>query len=229
MNNFYIFGDSHASCFQNFNNVVSIPASSAKGLANKNSKTKTNITIVKLLKNIENNSNLIFFFGKVDMDFILNYKYNTQSNFENYEIFIIKIVHSYINFIKLNTLNQNVFICELPISHLSDQQLLSVIKWEGHMNNINSHLSDENKNIYSNFNKVIPFQTHLKYYSIFNNELQNICNKTGFKILEINKYFKHASGTYHIPQKYLKNTVDHHLKHNIEELYLKSLNKFYIK
>ena len=77
---FIIFGDSHSEYFQDtFEEVNKFNASSAKGLNNSNSKLKTNEIIINRLKNIKDNSNIIFFFGKVDMDFILNYKYNTTN------------------------------------------------------------------------------------------------------------------------------------------------------
>ena len=179
---YIIFGDSHSEYFQDtFEEVNKFNASSAKGLNNSNSKLKTNEIIVNRLKNIKDNSNIVFFFGKVDMDFILNYKYNTTNmNHLEFKKYLGMIVDSYIKFIKNNDKNKKIFICELPILHLNNEQMLRVLKKEGHLDNINSHLSASDKNIYSKFNKVIPHNTHLKYYNLFNNRLKILCKKNNY-------------------------------------------------
>lgn len=223
---FIIFGDSHSEYFQGtFEEVNKYDASSAKGLNNNNSKSKTNEIIINKLKNIKDDSNIIFFFGKVDMDFILNYKYNTTNmNHVEFKKYLSNIVNSYINFIKANVGNKKIFVCELPILHLNSNEMLRVLKKEGHLNNINSNLSDVDKNKYSNYNKVIPYGTHLKYYNLFNNRLKILCRKNNFKFLEINKYFHNGDNNYKIPLKYKKKTINHHLNNNVIELYLRSLD-----
>ena len=85
-------------------------------------------------------------------------------------------------------------------------------------------IKNNDKNIYSKFNKVIQYNTHLKYYNLFNNRLKILCKKNNYNFLEINKYFKKEDGTYKIPSKYLKKEINHHLKNDVVELYLKSLN-----
>lgn len=118
MNQFYIFGDSHCRCFTSLcKNIMCMPASSAKGLINKNSKTKSYQRIHEKILTLQPISNLLFFFGKVDMDFILNYKWNTEPLFKNYEEYIKKIVLDYILFIKNYSTKHNIFLCELPITH----------------------------------------------------------------------------------------------------------------
>ena len=224
---FIIFGDSHSEYFQDtFDEVNKFNASSAKGLNNSNSKLKTNEIIINRLKNIKDNSNIIFFFGKVDMDFILNYKYNTTNmNHVEFKKYLIKSVDSYIKFIKNNDQKKKIFLCKISILHLNNEQMLRVLKKEGHLNNINSHLSNSDKSIYSKFNKVIPQNTHLKYYNLFNNRLKILCRENNYNFLEINKYFKKEDGSYKIPSKYIKKQINHHLNNNVVELYLKSLNK----
>lgn len=225
---YYIFGDSHAKCFLNLfpNNVYSYPASSAKGLHNTHSKSGVNNKIIDIIASLPEESNIIMFFGKVDLDFITNYKYNT-TKIEDYKEYIISTVYSYIEFIKSNTLNKNVYICELPITHIDDTSMLKILCNEIHSKNINSHLSNNEQCLYSNFSKVIPYNERVNLYKIFNTELENQCKINNFLFIEINKYFINNSGDFEIPRKYInKNTLDHHLLPNIVELYMDSLNKF---
>ena len=220
---YYVFGDSHARCFLTLCEVFYFPASSAKGLCNQQSISGVNYAIINKLKQIPDNSNIIMFFGKVDMDFILNYKYNT-SNIENYEKYIIDLVNSYIEFIKINTSLKNVFICELPITHINDEYMLKILHIEAHLININSRLPSDSQNIYSKFTKVIPYNERLNYYRIFNEELVKKCKINNFTLLEINKYFINKNGNFEIPLKYINtDNLDHHLNDNIYELYLESL------
>jgi hypothetical protein len=129
-NNFYVFGDSHARCFSNIvNNLYFYPAASAKGLSNSNSISKTNQSIISILNALPEKTNIIFFFGKVDLDFILNYKYNLNIEID-FNKYILDIVNSYIDFIKINTIDKNVFLCELPITHINDNSLKQIIAME---------------------------------------------------------------------------------------------------
>ena len=108
---YFVFGDSHCNCFRHVfpNNVYSYRASSAKGLCNPNSKTGINKQVIEKISSLPENSNIIMFFGKVDLDFIINYKYNT-TEIINFKEYILSIANSYIEFVKLNTLNKNVYI-----------------------------------------------------------------------------------------------------------------------
>lgn len=233
LDNFYVIGDSHARYFESFKDVMVIRASSAKGLSNKNSTLNTNTQIIEKIKTIDNKSNIIFFFGKVDMDFILNYKYNTDdkySDLENFPDYITEIVNSYINFIDTNCKDHEIFICELPINHNSDSEILKFIRI-GNIHNINAHLHPDDKHEVSsettNFDKVIPFDTRIKFYFLFNSCLKSECKNKNFKFLEINKYFKKHDGSYEIPRKYYRHYTDHHLNNDMEELYLESLKEFF--
>ena len=164
------------------------------------------------------------FFGKVDLDFVINYKYNT-TQFINFKEYILDVANLYIEFVKLNTLNKKVYICELPITHIDDTSMLRIINIEGHLSNINSHVSENDKSIYSKFSKVIPYNERVLLYELFNTELKNKCKSNNFTFLEINKYFKNTDDKFEIPIKYINNLNrdDHHLLDNIVELFLKSL------
>lgn len=224
MNKFYVFGDSHSLCFKGVvKKVYYYHASSAKGLSNKKSESGTNEKVCKLLKNIEKGANVLFYFGKVDMDFVLNYKYNVNLKID-YNNYIIEIVRLYVNFIKNNAINKKVYICELPIPHLNDKNLLTRINNENTMKNINSHLS--NRVTPPKINKVINYAKRLKYYMLFNKELRKECKKNKIRMLEINKYFLNDKGEYKIPLKYInRNKLDHHLRNNVRELFVHDYKK----
>jgi hypothetical protein len=222
---FSVFGDSHAMCFYNTypGNVHTYPGSSAKGLSNLNSRSGKNKEIIEKINLLPDNSNIIMFFGKVDLDFIINYKYNTIDNI-NYEEYILSIADSYIEFIKLHGLNKNIFVCELPFAHLSDDAMLESIQVELHMKYINQYLSDKDTDKYSKFSKIIPYDTRIFLYKLFNNKLKEGCILNNFKFLKINEYFTSEDGKIEIPAKYLmKERLNHHLSGDIVELYMKSL------
>ena len=212
-NKISVFGSSSARSFKSlFPNTFVFSASTAKGLNNPNSQSKVNKKICSKLKSLQKGSNVIFFFGAVDLNFITNYKYNLIDKF-NCEKYIIKSANHYINFIKKNTKHLNIFICEVPISHITDEKLIKIIKF-----------NEKDIWIESKLTKVIPHEIRNKHILLFNKELEKLCDINDFKLLKINKYFKNSAGVFKIPSKYIrKDELDHHLKNNISELYLKSL------
>jgi hypothetical protein len=232
MDTFYVFGDSHSLCFDGIcKKVHAFHASSAKGLSNINSLSQTNEKICLELNNInileKNIPNILFFFGKVDMDFTLNYKYNADPNM-NFNDYIINIVNLYVNFIKKNAVNKNIYICELPIPHMNDDNLLKRINNENSMKNINNYLSDANKFDIIHINKVFNYDKRLNFYLLFNQELKKLCENNSFKLLEINKYFINDKKEYKIPTKYINNdNLDHHLNNVIYELFMKDYDSKY--
>lgn len=223
---YHVFGDSHSRCFRKlFKNVRAVSAASAKGLSNEQSTSQLGNKIRTWLKLLEPNSKLIFLFGKVDMDFVLNYKFNIEPELD-FKKYITHLVELYTNFIAQNSSNKTVYICELPIRHLTDENMLKVIRSDGHNRNINKH-NDKNGSTdkVSNFNKVIPYSEHLEYYTLFNTILKERCDLLNFKFLEINKYFKDDTGNFKIPNEYKSRKLDHHLC-NIGSLYMQSLTQF---
>ena len=86
--------------------------------------TRTNQNIKKCIT--ENpTKNYVFYFGKVDIDFILNYKYNTDPQFDAYK-YVDSIIDNYFTFLKSLSVS-SIFILELPVSHLEDAILLNHI------------------------------------------------------------------------------------------------------
>jgi hypothetical protein len=220
----YGFGDSHAEIFIPIfpKRLFHYPASSAKGLGNSHSTNGTNQKILDTLSKIPEGSNIIFYFGKVDIDFILNYKYNT-SDMTEFDSYIKNTVQAYIDFIHKNTEKYRVWICELPLSHLNDQELLKCIQLEAHLKYINTHLSSEDKHTYVKYTKVIPFEKRNEYTLLFNAELQRYAESYSYKVLEINKYFRNEDGSYTIPKEYHLNGVNHHLNSKTSQLFLRGM------
>jgi hypothetical protein len=210
-----IFGDSNTCYFENlYSNTYQYPASSAKGLNNINSRSKVNQKIHSIIKLLSKNSDVLFLFGQVDLSFVINYKFNKNHKF-NCEKYIIESAKHYVNFIKKTTQYLNVYICEVPISHVNDENLIKII---------NSYKKQKIESWEKSISpKVIPYNTRIKHNLLFNSELEKLCRINNFKLLKINDYFKNSSKGYKIPSKYIKkDPLDHHLKDNIVELYLKS-------
>ena len=224
MNNYCVIGDSHSECFYKFTNQLYVfAASSAKGLNNINSYSKTAIKIIDILKNKNIYQNIIFLFGKVDIDFVLNYKYNkNELNQSNYKNYLLEIVNSYVNFIKKHKSRYNVCVCELPIPHCNDEIMLKILNMQRHKQNINKN--NLNLNFQDvNYKKIFDYNTRLEQTLFFNETLKKCCIENNFRFIEINKYFKNNKD-YKIPNIYIsRNKLDHHLKKNIYKLYISEL------
>lgn len=225
INSYVVFGDSHSECFSKVFTTNAYRAVSAKGLINPNSRKAVNKEIVEKISLLPKNSNIIMFFGKVDLDFIVNYKFNT-TEMVDFKEYVLSIANSYLEFIKLNVIDKNIFICELPITHIDDESMLIIINNQHHHQNLNQYLSNEDNSVYVNFDKIISYKDRVLLYKLFNQELKSKCKIYNFKFLEINKYFIKENGQFDIPAKYINNLdkLDHHLL-DISELYLKSLEQ----
>ena len=219
MDKYIVFGDSHSRCFSNVIETYSFSASSAKGLNNSNSLSNTNSKIRAIIEANKDKS-IIFFFGKVDIDFILNHIYN-KDIFVNLIEYLDNIVENYITFIK-NLNIQSVYICEIPIPHLNDVTLLKVIQSPVEHHNLNKHLEEKYKPI--RYNKVIPLTKRYNLTLYFNKQLHLHCVKNNYNLLEVNKYFK-SGEAYKISADFLKlDKMDHHLDDSVHKLYIESLN-----
>jgi len=223
----YVFGDSHADCFTDtfVKQVYSYRASSAKGLNNPESSSGVNKEITEIITTtLPEDANIIFFFGKVDLDFIINYKYNTSSKID-FNAYVKSIVNAYIEFVKSVVSIKNTYICELPVTHIDDKHMLEILRMENHSKFINSQLDKDERCIYFRYFRVLPYDMRIHLYNLFNKELQNACKLHQFRFIQINKYFINADGKLKIPVKYI-NTEDpheHHLLPNICELYIRSI------
>ena len=220
---YHVFGDSHSECFLTIQSckVHSFIASSARGLSNKQSTNGVNAKIADIIRTLPPDVNILFFFGKVDLDFILNYKYNTVADID-LEKYVVSCANLYIQFIFEHHGGRQTFVCELPISHSNDEDMLNILKREDHLSNINKHLSPSDKTKYSTFEKIINFEKRIEYYSIFNKELSRLCNLNNFRFLEINKHILDSEGK--VLSKYLRDDkIDHHLRHSIAGLYFSEL------
>src|SRR5688572_18893713 len=87
------------------------PGASARGLNNSNSLLKTREKIIEKVESHKSEDNhFLFYFGKVDIDFITNHKYNTNPDLD-LEHYISECALSYVNFI-LSLNIKNTWICE---------------------------------------------------------------------------------------------------------------------
>ena len=220
MDDFVCFGDSHSFCFDKIMKTHYFPASSARGLNNNNSLTGTNKTIKTIIEGSKY-KNYIFFFGKVDIDFILNHMINKHDNFD-IEEYINKTVIGYIDYVK--TLNiSNIHVCELPIGHLSDEDLLDVLNSDFNHNCIAAHLKEKYEKL-KVYIKVLPLHERNAHLMHFNAVLKELCIANNYRFLEINKYFTVESNGIIVPEKYMNTDVhNHHLDDSIHELYMKGI------
>jgi len=220
INDIVCFGDSHSICFNHIMKTHYFPASSARGLSNNNSLSNTNNAIRSILRQNKYDK-YIFFFGKVDNDFILNHMYNKYDNFD-IEGYIQKTVVGYIEYIK--SLNiENVYICELPFGHLQDDDLLNLLNSEFNHNATAMHLNEKYEKL-PKYEKILSLDERNRYLLEFNSILKTLCSENGFTILEINKYFMiDSNGKITIPSNYIHNIKDHHLDNSISELFMKGI------
>jgi len=219
---YIVFSDSHGRLFREALNETQthvFPACSAKGLGNKNSKLGVNKKILELINKKYNINPLIYMFGKVDLDFVSNYKYNINKSFDRDE-FIKKSVDSYISFLQTTSKERDIYVCEPYLCHLNDTELLEVLQGEGHFMNI-----QRNENLQKvTRSNVIPYVERIEMYSSYNNYLKDQSTQSGFTFLEINEQFKCADGSFKIPERFLpEKRVDHHLSPSsgLARIYLK--------
>ena len=227
-----MFGDSHARNFRRSFPVNSFIASSARGLSNIKSKTGVGQKIRECLKSVDIETNVIFYFGKVDLDFISNYKYNSHDlNLDELSEYLAETAEIYINYIK-STMVKNVMVFEPPVIHLNEPDMLKTLQIDHHRMNASHHLSDKDSEDMQPVNiheKMIPRGDHITLYNMFNTKLKSLCTSNNFAFVEINKYFKQPPGgniesSYVVPSKYIQGHLDHHLHSDSNELYLKSMN-----
>ena len=218
MENWICFGDSHAFCFNSVMKTHYFPASSARGLSNINSLSRANDSIRRITSQNKTGT-YIFFFGKVDIDFIINHHYNRLPNF-NIREFIDNTVNGYFEFIKSLSIKAP-HICELPYGHLSDENLLYILNSEFNHNCVASFLS-ENYERLKTYKKVLPLEERNSHLLYFNAQLKARCEMNSFKLLEINKHwFVGPEGPIVIPPEYLtEDKSNHHLDNSIHKLFL---------
>ena len=215
LDKFIAFGDSHVRCFLPvIKNTHGFSASSAKGLGNPNSLSGTNNAIRELCKNPHDG--YIFLFGKVDMDFLLTHTYNSKPN-TDFHLYIEELVTKYIEFIQSLNLT-NVYLCELPLSHLSDKDLLTINNLPNPHHNLQKHI-DAGYTV-KRYSKVLPLIRRQELILHFNGLLRYNAALNNFRVLEINKYFTPAMA---VPNLYILPTLNHHLNERVGELYLRSL------
>jgi hypothetical protein len=161
---------------------------------------------------------LIFFFGKVDIDFIINHHYNRLPNF-NIREFIDTTVDGYIEFIKSLSIKAP-YICELPYGHVSDEHLLHILNSEFNHNCVASFLS-ENYDRLTTYNKVLPLEERNNHLLYFNAQLKARCEMNSFKLLEINKHWLVGpEGPIIAPEYLTEDKSNHHLDNSIHKLFL---------
>jgi len=216
METFVCFGDSHSFCFEKVMATHYFPASSARGLSNSNSLTGANKTI-RLTIEGGRYKHYLFFFGKVDIDFILNHMYNKYPDYDC-ESFIKSTAKGYVDFIKSLNIT-NVYVCEIPLGHLDDNELLHTLNSEFNHNCIVNHLSEKYAKL-DTYTKVITLNQRNVYLQLFNSIVKNYCIQENYRFLEINKYLITDLEKYRKP-----NSNDHHLDDSIHTLYLKELPK----
>lgn len=222
------FGDSHSRCFEHYVDVVHyFTACSAKGLNNPNSTLNVGRKIKNITANNYTASATIFLFGKVDLDFVMNYKFNDDKNFCPKE-FIQESVDSYTRFLKKLPIKNQLYVCEPTIPHLNDHNMLKAIQHDSNLRNINNNLDKFNVNPKRDRTKVIQYNDRLNLCLRYGELLRLKCDEYGFNFIGVNKMFKTDSGEYTIPRSMRTgNRKDHHLNSGVDgigSLYIKNIN-----
>lgn len=219
---YIVFSDSHGRLFREIfpeSQTHVFPACSAKGLGNKNSKLKVNRKILDHIHKKYTSNPLIFMFGKVDLDFVSNYKYNVDKLFD-INLFIEKSVDSYINFLNTIPKKNKIYVCEPYLCHLNDANLLKVLQKEGHFRNVQNNDINIQHVMRSN---VISFPERIKMYLSYNDYLKDRCEQNNFTFLAINNKFRCIDGSFEIPKRFIpEDPTEHHLSPSkgLAQLYL---------
>ena len=221
------FGDSHCEYFKDIFTIQRYDAASAKGLNNIKSQTQTN---QKIRKCIQENPNkyYVFYFGKVDVDFGINYKYNENPKLDLYK-FIDSVVEQYITFLESLSIS-NIIVFELPISHLENHYILNYMNKQNVVSYINNYMSNADTIKPTVYKNVIPWKTRNELILYMGVQLEAACILRRYTYVPINRHFLRNDGSYEIPNSYVyENRFDdfqeqpHHLGRNICKLYIQSL------
>lgn len=154
------------------------------------------------------------------MDFVINYKYNQYSELDMEE-FVKDTVDKYFNFISSLNITNNIFVCELPVPHIDDDNMKKILASEENFRNAKYKLG-EDMTIDLNKINVIPKERLYHLTILFNKHMNEQCIENRYKFVEINKYYN----TKYIPDNYIRsNKLDHHLKDNFYKFFMSSLDK----
>ena len=189
-----IFGDSHSECFQNEhcanNNIVThvFSSSSALGLSNPNARKQTGNKILEILKTVPKTTKIMFYYGKVDLEFVLNNKLNADPNLSVEDMWaLIPIqVERYIKFVLPLSRQWHVCVMGLFSTHLTDESMLNNLRVE------------------QNAVRIMPREATYEKYTT---RLKSECSKYGIQycdapIIDKSKYMP-------------MNPIDHHLHTNV--------------
>ena len=131
MSNLIVFGDSHAQTYPDDPSIRTdnFPGCSALGLGNPASRRQAGSTIRNIIKDTPSTSILAFNFGKVDIDFILNKKYNTnlETTIEDCIDQIPRMVSQYVSFLR-SIRTHDVHVLGLYEPHLTDDLMLANLR-----------------------------------------------------------------------------------------------------
>jgi len=205
----HIYGDSHIVCFDKIADihVHSYPGSSATGLGNTQSISNTN-QVIRGIYDGTTDPIHIFHFGKVDIEFILNHKYN--KGVELFEPLIEEFVTKYMSFVcSLDKTNKQCIVFGITYPHLESTYMLEALHVPIHHVYINKYLQSDSYTPIR-YTKVLPYSKLLEYTIYFNILLKKQCALHGILYYDINTQF--FQDTSCIISQYRKtNQKDHHL------------------
>lgn len=197
-------GDSHAEAFDNkylkLENTksyyYSVNGATAVGILNPNSATDARKKILRYLKLVPQDINLVLSFGEVDCGFLIWYR--KQNNNENVEMQFEKTFKNYSKFIvKISKNFKNLFIYNVPIPTLKEYDK-KIYKWS----------------LRKDINATLKQRTWLT--TKFNKWLKNYCNINNYTFIELgNLVIDKNTGM--VNKKFAnKSLADHH--YDYEEL-----------
>lgn len=214
----HVFGDSHTNAFK-YVNLVTVEmivhdysAASALGLGNPNSRSGVNKKIMEVINSVSSLDGLyFFFFGKVDLDFVIPFKLNSDEPLDLDQA-IARSVTSYFSFLrKVEELvdAEHIYICGIHPPHLSNRLMLEALNNEERKKRIQHHV--QATDIETNYFKSVESLDQRTVNVLqFNEICREESSKHGYHYIDIMHALLHPRKN-RVKRRFIGDRKDHHL------------------
>lgn len=199
-------GDSHILCFEHTKEpMIEISGSSIHGLINPNSKSGARNSILTKIST-EQYKNIVFMFGKVDLEWVYPYKKTLNPNFDINE-WIHTVTREYKQFLSdIRDINSNITVLGIHPPSLDTGNMIKRINSQHSINCVCKQ--DETTTQIPQITELQTLEERTQNVVVFNNLTQQICRELDITYLVPPNDLFGNNGLVH---PYMMQYGDHHL------------------